>query len=257
LTSGERPFLSLIIPANNEAQRLPATLERVQGFLATQAFSSEVLVIENGSRDRTAAVAEEFARRHPATQVLREPRAGKGRAVRRGMLSARGDYRFICDADLSMPIEQVPRFLPPVLTEVDIAIASREAPGAVRYQEPAYRHWLGRGFNALVRLLAVPGFQDTQCGFKCFSARAAQVLFPIQRLDGWTFDVEVLFLGLQYGYRIREIPIPWYYIPGSRVRLVRDSWQMFTDLFRIRSNWRRGRYPRETGPQASVPAIEK
>ena len=242
MTSSERPFLSLIIPAHNEEHRLPATLERVHNFLHSQTFSSELLVIENGSSDRTAEAADRFARSNPATRVLREPRAGKGLAVRKGMSAARGDFRFICDADLSMPIEEVVRFLPPALANFDIAIASREVSGAVRLGEPAYRHWIGRGFNILVRLLAVPGFQDTQCGFKCFSAEAAQTLFPIQRLDGWTFDVEVLFLALKFGYRVTEVPIPWHYIRGSQVRLLRDSWQMFVDLFRIRSNWRRGIY---------------
>jgi len=257
LTSSERPFLSLIIPAHNEEHRLPATLERVHNFLHSQTFSSELLVIENGSSDRTAEAADRFARSNPATRVLREPRAGKGLAVRKGMLAARGDFRFICDADLSMPIEEVVRFLPPALANFDVAIASREVSGAVRLGEPAYRHWIGRGFNTLVRLLAVPGFQDTQCGFKCFSAEAAQALFPIQRLDGWTFDVEVLFLALKFGYRVTEVPIPWHYIRGSQVRLLRDSWQMFVDLFRIRSNWRRRLYSRPAGPPPSVPITEE
>ena len=242
MTSSERPFLSLIIPAHNEEHRLPGTLERVHDFLHSQAFSSELLIVENGSLDRTAEAADRFARSNPATRLLREPRAGKGLAVRRGMLAAQGEYRFICDADLSMPIEQVVRFLPPALTDFDIAIASREIPGAVRFGEPAYRHWIGRGFNLLVRLLAIPGLQDTQCGFKCFTAKAAQALFPIQRLDGWSFDVEVLFLALKFGFQVTEVAIPWHYIRGSRVRLVRDSWQMFVDLFRIRRNWRRGDY---------------
>ncbi len=252
MTSSERPFLSLIIPAHNEEHRLPATLERVHKFLHSQSFASELLVIENGSLDRTGEAADRFARSNAGTRVLREPRAGKGLAVRSGMLAARGEYRFICDADLSMPIEEVVRFLPPTLADFDIAIASRESPGAVRYGEPAYRHWIGRGFNSLVRLLAVPGLQDTQCGFKCFTAAAAQALFPIQQLDGWTFDVEVLFLASKFGYRVREVAIPWYYIRGSRVRLLRDSLQMFVDLFRIRSNWRRRLYSSPAGPQPSV-----
>lgn len=238
------PFLSLIIPAYNEEQRLPSTLTKVQAFLTDQSYESEVLVVENGSSDRTAAVAEEFA---PGVQLLREPQRGKGLAVRRGMLSASGDYRFICDADLSMPIEQVNRFLPPKLDEYDIAIASREASGAVRYDEPVYRHWIGRAFNLLVKTLAVPGFQDTQCGFKCFTAEAAEALFPIQRIDGWTFDVELLFVALRLGYRVKEVPIDWYYFPGSRVRMLRDSWLMLTDLFRVRSNWRRGLYQPHPG----------
>lgn len=238
------PFLSLIIPAYNEEQRLPRTLTKIQSFLKDQPYESEVLVVENGSRDRTAAIAEEFS---SLVRLLREPERGKGRAVRRGMVEASGDFRFICDADLSMPIEEVNRFLPPQLEEYDIAIASREVAGAVRHNEPAYRHWIGRIFNLLVRTMAVPGFQDTQCGFKCFTAEAAEALFPLQRIDGWTFDVEILYIALRLGYRVKEVPINWYYFPGSRVRMVRDSWLMLTDLFRIRSNWRRGLYQPATG----------
>ncbi len=233
------PFLSLIIPAYNEEQRLRRTLTQIQAFLSEQPYESEVLVVENGSQDRTAAVAEDFA---PEVRLLREPKRGKGLAVRRGMMEASGDFRFICDADLSMPIEEVIRFLPPKLDDYDIAIASREVPGAVRYNEPAYRHWIGRTFNLLVRTMAVPDFQDTQCGFKCFTAEAAEALFPMQRIDGWTFDVELLYVALRLGYRVKEVPINWYYFPGSRVRIVQDSWLMLTDLFRIRRNWRRGLY---------------
>lgn len=233
------PFLSIVIPAHNEQPRLPGTLDKVQAFLRDQPYDAEVLVVENGSSDRTAEVAERFG---PDVQLFRERERGKGLAVRRGMLEASGEYRFICDADLSMPIEEVNKFLPPQLDDYDIAIASREAPGAVRYNEPTVRHWIGRVFNLLVRTLAVPGFHDTQCGFKCFTAGAADALFPLQRIDGWTFDAELLFIALHSGYRVKEVPIHWYHIPGSRVRIVRDSWSMLMDLFRIRRNWRRGLY---------------
>lgn len=236
------PFLSLIVPAYNEERRLPQTLDRIQAFLQDQAYEAEVILVENGSQDRTAEVAQAFSADHAGFRVLREAKRGKGIAVRRGMLESTGQYRFICDADLSMPIEEVNRFLPPALDNFDVAIASREVPGAIRYGEPAYRHWIGRGFNTMVRLLAVPDFQDTQCGFKCFAAPAAETLFGLQHLDGWTFDVEVLFLAMKLGYRVKEIPVPWYHIPGSRVRLLADSWLMFTDLFRIRANWRNGKY---------------
>ena len=238
------PFLSLIIPAYNEEERLPRTLTNIQAFLGEQPYEAEVLVVENGSTDRTAAVVEEFA---SGVHLLREQRQGKGLAVRRGMLESTGEYRFICDADLSMPIEEVNRFLPPKLDDYDIAIASREVAGAMRHNEPAYRHWIGRVFNLLVRAMAVPGFQDTQCGFKCFTAEAAEALFPLQRIDGWTFDVELLYVALRLGYRVKEVPINWYYFPGSRVRIVQDSWLMLTDLFRIRSNWRRGLYQQSPG----------
>jgi glycosyltransferase involved in cell wall biosynthesis len=232
----------VIIPAHNEEQRLPITLEQVLQFLHVQPYSSEILVVENGSDDHTAQIAQAMAADRENLRVLLEDRAGKGLAVRRGMLEASGAYRFICDADLSMPIEEVNRFLPPQLQDFDIAIASREVPGAVRYGEPLYRHWIGRVFNMLVRLLTVRDIHDTQCGFKCFTAQTAERLFRLQRLDGWTFDVEVLYIASNYGYRIVEIPIPWYYNPGSRIRLMRDSVAMFRDLFLIRRNWQLGIY---------------
>jgi glycosyltransferase involved in cell wall biosynthesis len=212
------------------------------GFLQYQEYSSEVIVVENGSSDRTLEVARAAAQQYEQLKALHEAVAGKGRAVRRGMLAARGSFRFICDADLSMPIEELNRFLPPLSEDYDIAIASREVEGAIRYGEPAYRHWIGRAFNLLVRIIAVPEFQDTQCGFKCFKAEAAEALFPLQRLPGWTFDVELLFIAQRRGYKVIELPIPWYYNPGSRVRLMRDSIRMFSDLFRIRRNWSAGRY---------------
>ena len=236
------PFLSIIIPAYNEEDRLADSLNRILAFLASQPHSSEILVVENGSTDRTADVAEALARQHPSLRTLREQSRGKGLAVRRGILAATGEYRFICDVDLSMPIECVTWFLPPLLPDAAIAIASREAPGAARYHEPAYRHWIGRGFNLLVRLLAVPGLQDTQCGFKCFRADAAEELFRLQVLNGWTFDVEVLFLARRKGYPIAEVPIPWTHVSGSRVRVVRDSLAMLMDLVRIRWYAAHGRY---------------
>lgn len=235
-------FLSVVIPAYNEEARLPTTLSRVLAYLQRQPYTWEVLVVDNASTDRTGDIVRSLAEAQPGLRLLREERRGKGLAVRKGLLAARGEYRFMCDADLSMPIEEIVRFLPPELGEADIAIGSREAPGAVRYGEPAYRHWIGRAFNCLVRLLAVPGIHDTQCGFKCFRAAVAEDLFSVQRLDGWTFDVEVLFLAQRRGYRVVEIGVPWTHEQGSRVHPLRDSVIMLIDLFRIRCNWRRGVY---------------
>ena len=239
------PRLSIIIPAHNEEQRLPSSLDSVLEFLHSQSYESEIVVVENGSSDRTAQISQDYANRHPEIRVFQEPLAGKGLAVRRGMLAAKGDFRFICDADLSMPIDEVSRFLPPQAPDFDIAIASREIPGAVRYDEPPYRHLIGRAFNLLVRFVALPGLQDTQCGFKCFSASAAEELFPQQTIDGWTFDVEILFIARKRGLRVIEIPIDWYFNAGSRVRILRDSSTMFADLFRIRLNNLKGMYDRE------------
>ncbi len=189
------PYLSLIIPAYNEETRLPETLKQVIEFVYRQSYSIEVLVIENGSLDRTFQIAQEFATQHPKIRVLQNAQSGKGRAVRQGMLAALGEYRFMCDVDLSMPMDEINRFLPPSLTGYDIAIASREAPGAVRHDEPYYRHFVGRIYNGLIRFLALPGLQDTQCGFKCFKGTVAEDLFTRQTLTGWSFDVEILFIG--------------------------------------------------------------
>ena len=240
------PLLSIIIPAHNEENRLPRTLEQVFAFLAAQAFPSEVLIVENGSRDRTLEIAQSFAEKHGNLRVLQETRRGKGNAVRRGVLEARGAYRFICDADLSMPIAEITKFIPPALTDFDVAIASREAPGAVRYNEPFYRHLGGRGINFIIQLLILPGLNDTQCGFKCFRAEAAEKLFSLQTLNGWSFDIEILYLARRQNLRIREIPIHWYYESDSKVSALRDAMRMIGDIFRIHRNARRGLYGPKT-----------
>jgi glycosyltransferase involved in cell wall biosynthesis len=234
--------LSIVIPAHNEEIRLPISLEKVITFLETQPYDYEILIVENGSQDRTFEIAQDFDRRYPFIHAMAEKRAGKGLAVRRGMLEAKGDFRFIADADLSMPIEEAQLFMPPGAPEYDIAIASREAPGAQRIGEPIYRHWIGRMFNLLVRLITLPGIQDTQCGFKCFRSDPAEELFQEQTLNGWTFDVEILYIARKRGYRIIEIPIHWYFNPGSRVHILRDSIAMFLDLLRIRLNDLQGKY---------------
>jgi dolichyl-phosphate beta-glucosyltransferase len=239
-----RPFLSLIIPAHNEETRLTETLKQVFVFADKQSYSVEVLVVENGSLDRTFQIAQDFAAQHPQMRVLQNAQSGKGRAIRQGMLAAQGEYRFMCDVDLSMPVGEINRFLPPVLKGYDIAIASREAPGAVRHEEPYYRHFVGRIYNGLIRTLALPGLQDTQCGFKCFTGKVAEDLFLRQTLTGWSFDVEVLFIARLLGYKVIEIPIHWYYNPHSKISVVRDSFKMGVDLLTIRLNALRGVYTR-------------
>ena len=238
----DKPFLSIIIPAYNEEKRLPKTLEQVIAFLQSQDYPAEVLVVENGSIDRTFSIAQAFSEAYPQVRVIKSSLRGKGLAVQRGMLAAKGEYRFMCDADLSMPIQEVAHFLPPVASDYDIAIASREALGAVRYNEPYYRHFIGRGYNLLIRWLALPGLNDTQCGFKCFRGEVAEDLFNRLTLSGWSFDVEVLFIGRLRGYRIIELPIPWYYNPESKIRVFRDSFYMGRDLLTMRLNAWRGVY---------------
>ncbi len=240
----DRPFLSIVVPAYNEEARLPASLQAIAEFVEQQPYPVEVIVVDNNSTDSTQAIAQELASEQPYIRVLFEKTQGKGAAVRTGMLAARGQYRFICDADLSMPIEEVQKFLPPQLSGYDIAIASREAPGAVRYNEPWYRHLMGRVFNTIVRLFAVPGFQDTQCGFKMFRDDVAESVFPLQTMNGWSFDVEVLYAAQRRGYRIVEVPINWYYKDNTRIHPIRDSINMFAEVFKIRRNGLRGMYSR-------------
>jgi len=221
---------------------LPLTLEQIFAFLDEQDYTAEVLIVENGSSDRTFEVAQKLAEGRKRVHLFREEKRGKGNAVRRGMLEAKGEYRFLCDADLSMPIEEINKFLLPGLEGYDVAIASREIPGAVRYNEPEYRHLTGRVFNGLIRLLVLPGLQDTQCGFKCFRAEVAEEVFSYQTLTGWSFDVEVLYIAQRKGYRIHEIPINWYFNADSKISVLQDSWKMFRDLLTIRRNARRGLY---------------
>lgn len=248
MTEQQRPFLSIIIPAHNEEHRLPPSLDKIDAYLATQPYSYEVIVVENGSADRTAEVTREYATAHPYVSLIEVDTRGKGLAVKAGMLAARGDYRFICDTDLSMPIEEVANFLPPHADGYDISIGTREGKGARRIGEPEYRHIMGRINNWIIKLTAVPDFEDTQCGFKMFSAETAEDLFSVQEMSGIGFDVEILFIALKRGYKIREVPITWYFDPDSRMRLVQDSLNMLREIWQIRQNWRKGLYDRQ-GPQ--------
>lgn|SRR5574341_196140 len=238
----QRPLLSIIIPAYNEEKRLSKSLEQVVAFIEQQPYETEVIVVNNNSRDATPRIAGEFAGRYDYVRVLDEPRQGKGAAVRTGILAGQGDYLFICDADLSMPVDEIGKFLPPNLNGYDVAIASRETPGARRVDEPEYRHLMGRVYNFIVRALAIPKIQDTQCGFKSFRREVALDVFPLQTIDGWGFDVEVLFIALKHGYKLVEVPITWYYMPQSRVSPVRDSIRMFLEVLKVWINGWRGRY---------------
>ncbi|MGB3905569.1 MAG: dolichyl-phosphate beta-glucosyltransferase [Anaerolineae bacterium] len=242
MTDMERPLLSIVVPAYNEERRLPETLPRIVAFLQAQDYPGEVIVVDDGSTDGTASVVEDMAAELPFVTLIRNKHRGKGYAVKTGALAAKGDYIFLCDADLSMPIDEVAKFLPPALEEYDVAIGSREVEGARRYDEPSYRHLMGRVYNTLVRLLAVRGFQDTQAGFKSFTRDTLRDVFPYQTMDGFGFDVEVLFVAQKRGYRIVEVPINWYYMTHSRINPIGDSVRMFRDILQVRLNDWRGMY---------------
>ena len=236
------PFLSFVIPAFNEEKRIAGTLDTLLAYLGRQEYRAEVLVVDDGSADATAGRVRELARGRSDLRLLEAPHRGKGHAVKIGMLAARGQYRFLCDADLAMPVEELAKFLPPALVGVEVAVGSREAPGAHRYGEPGHRHLMGRVFNWVVRALAVRSIRDTQCGFKCFTASSARHLFSQQRLDGFGFDVEVLFLAQRSGLSIREVPIEWRYQQESKVRPLRDTLRMLRDVLQVRWNHLAGRY---------------
>jgi dolichyl-phosphate beta-glucosyltransferase len=235
-------FLSIVVPAYNEEKRLPDSLPRIIQFVQQQEYSIEVIVVDDGSTDRTADIVREFQKQAPFITLLQVDHGGKGHAVRAGMMQAHGEYLFLCDSDLSMPIEEVTKFLPPALDGYDLAIASREIEGARRYDEPGYRHLMGRVFNLIVRLLAVRGIQDTQAGFKCFRRDAARQLFPLQTVDGWGFDVEILFIAQRHGMKMVEVPINWYYKNRSQVRPIQDTYNMFREALTVRLNAWQGRY---------------
>lgn len=247
-----RPFLSVVIPAYNEAERLPSTLQAIDNFLSTQPYSSEVIIADDGSTDHTAAIASEYEMAAATCQVLALPHRGKAAAVRRGILSANGRVIMFTDADLSTPMFYLEHLLEALNGSASIAIGSREGEGARRVGEPFYRHAMGRIFNALVRLIAVPGINDTQCGFKAFKSNVAHELFSAARLHTADrhvtgprvtgFDVEILYLARKRGYDIVEIPVEWTHAAGSKVAPLGDSVRMFADVLRVRFNALRGRY---------------
>ena len=239
-TPPDRPFLSVVVPAYNEEIRISWTIRQIVSYLGEQGYPWEIVVADDGSDDATARLALEAAEGDRRVKVLPLSHGGKGWAVRHGMLAAAGEFRLLCDADLSVPIAQVERLMPPDGPDVDVAVGSREAPGAARHGEPGRRHVMGRVYNALSRRLAAPGLADTQCGFKCFRADAAARLFGRATIDGFSFDVEVLHLALRSGMTVAEIGVDWYYREHSKVRPFRDAFSMTLDLFRIR--WRHRGY---------------
>lgn len=237
-----RTHLSIVVPAYNEAGRIGETLEILRAQVPALVPDCEIRVVDDGSEDETAAIVDRVARQDARVVLQREPHRGKGATIKAGMLAATGALRFMCDADLSMPVHELPRFLAVVPSQADIAIGSREGLGARRVGEPPYRHLLGRVFNSAVKGAVLPGINDTQCGFKLFTAEAANLVFPQTTIDGWAFDVEVLYIARRRQLRILELPIEWHYRDRSRVSALRDPLRMLRDVLTIRGNSARGAY---------------
>jgi dolichyl-phosphate beta-glucosyltransferase len=237
--------LSIIVPAYNEELRLPPTLARLHEFLAAQPLRYEIVVVDDGSTDDTCGVVRRTMRELPELRlVCQMPNRGKGAAVRRGMAEARGQLLVMCDADGSMPPEQLPRLLAPILEcRADIAIGSRYAEGAkTDVRQPWYRVLWSRLANRMIQRSLVPGVRDTQCGFKAFTSEAARDLFRYGRIDGWAFDLEILALAKRRHFRIEEVGVEWTDDRRSRVNPLKDMWKVVREALTIRKNLRRGVY---------------
>ncbi len=245
--------MSIVIPAYNEESRLPDTLRRISAYFREQDYPVEIVVVDDGSTDNTRAVVHSFAQKHPEVRLIGNEHRGKGYTVRSGVLQARGERILVCDADLATPIEEEQKLSMWLQNGYAVAIGSREGAGARRIGEPFYRHLMGRVFNFLIRLIAVGDFQDTQCGFKLFRADAAHDIFNRVQLYGEKagklkgsavtgYDVEVLFLALKQGYKVKEVPVEWRYGTMSKVNPIKDTMRNVSDVMRVRLNDWRGRY---------------
>lgn len=235
--------LSVVVPVLNEGRTIEPFLDRVSRYLDSRGLAWEIVVVDDGSEDVTAALVETWMQRDPRVRLLRRSHRGKGSAIRDGMLAATGHWRFMADADLSVTPEDWSAFVDAAAgaTVADVIIGSREAPGSRRIGEPIRRHLIGRVFNWTVQALAVPGINDTQCGFKLLSAAAATRLVPLLTIEGFAFDVELLFLARRCGFTIQEVGVVWTCRTDSRVRLSRGA-AAFADIARIRWRAHRGRY---------------
>ncbi len=228
--------LSVVIPAFNEEARIGASLEKIRTYLGSKPFDAEIIVVDDGSTDRTSGAAERALAGMEYARIIRlEKNHGKGFAVKTGVLASSGSAVLFSDADLSTPIEEADRFLAKLDEGFDVVIGSRAIPGCdIRVRQAAGREAMGKFFNRLVRLLVLKGCPDTQCGFKAFRRDAAMDLLGRLRTEGFGFDVEILVLAAKFGYRVAELPVTWCDSRPSRVRIVRSSWRMLRELWRIR-----------------------
>jgi dolichyl-phosphate beta-glucosyltransferase len=249
---------SIVIPAYNEGTRLTATLEKVLGYVRAQGWNAEVevIVVNDGSRDNTAELVRAFAAKDPVLRLVENPgNRGKGYAVRNGMLNARGEIVVFSDADLSSPIEEMPKLLAALAGGADIAIGSRWLRAELQTQrQSALRQLAGRIFNALNRIILGLRFKDTQCGFKAFTRRAAQTILPLQRIERWGFDPEILFLARKFGFRVEEVAVLWGHSGDTRIHPLLDGARMFQEMLRIRWYDLTGKY--DGGAAAGAQAVK-
>ncbi len=249
----DKPELSVIIPSYNEDVNFErGALQEALDYLEASNFDWELILTDDGSKPSFQAKLEDFARKDKRIRVIKNPHRGKGPTVQSGMLQAQGQWRLFTDFDQSTPLSEIEKLWPYTRKGYDVVFGSREIIGAKRDKEPWYRHLMGRGFNLLVQILAIPGILDTQCGFKLFSQEAAEKLFghlviygaQKNRQDAFTgaFDVEALFLAKKYGFQMREVPILWKHYETDRVSPIKDSIRMLIDIVKIRLAEARGKY---------------
>lgn len=257
-TLSDRPTYSIVIPAYNEGQRITATLDKVLAYIGQRRWNAEVIVVDDGSRDDTPAIVQGYAQRHPAVRLLQNPgNKGKGYSVRHGMLHARGHFLLFSDADLSSPIHEAEKLFSALADGAEVAIGSRWLRRELQTErQPFYRQLFGRVFNLHLRALLGLKFKDTQCGFKAFTAHAAQVLFPRQKIERWGFDPELLFLARKFGLPIREIAVEWAHDDRTKISYLKDGLRMGMETLRVRWNSLTGQYAREA-PEYALKPVEQ
>jgi dolichyl-phosphate beta-glucosyltransferase len=257
---------SIVIPAYNESARLGATLEKVLAYVRQQGWDAEIIVVNDGSRDNTAEIVRAFAKDNPMLRLVENPgNRGKGYSVRNGILNSHGDIVVFSDADLSSPVEEMPKLLQALAAGADIAIGSRWLRAELQTQRQSlHRQLFGRIFNGLNRIILGLQFKDTQCGFKAFTRRAAQMILPLQHIERWGFDPEILFLARKFGLRVDEVPVRWGHSGGTRINPLIDGARMFQEMLRIRWYDLTGKYdggaavaaqPAKTLPERPAPRV--
>jgi dolichyl-phosphate beta-glucosyltransferase len=246
---------SIVIPAYNESQRLGATLDKVLAYIHEQQWDAEIIVVNDGSRDNTAEIVRTLAKSEPMLRLVENPgNRGKGYSVRNGILNSTGDIVVFSDADLSSPIEEMPKLLQALSTGADIAIGSRWLKAELQTQRQSlHRQLFGRIFNGLNRAILGLQYKDTQCGFKAFTRRAAQAILPLQRIERWGFDPEILFLARKFGLRVEEVPVRWGHIGGTRINPLMDGAKMFQEMLRVRWYDMTGKYDGRVPPSVVHP----
>jgi glycosyltransferase involved in cell wall biosynthesis len=240
----KRRAYSIVIPAYNEGARVGVTLERVLAYVAQRGWDAEVIVVNDGSCDNTAEIVRGYADKNPRLRLLENPgNRGKGYSVRSGMMHAQGEIFLFSDADLSSPIEEVEKLLAALKNGADIAIGSRWLRSDLQTQrQPLHRQLFGRVFNLLLRIILGLNFKDTQCGFKVFTRSAAKTIFPLQNIERWGFDPELLYLARKFGFKVVEVPVAWAHSEGTRISPLRDGTKMFLEMLKIRWNALSGKY---------------